>query len=177
MGLEYDFVKVLDFGLVKLRRTGQDQHTLDTIDHTTGTPAYMAPEIILGETDIDRRADVYALGCVAYYLLTGELVFEADTPMKMLLRHVQDQPVPPSQRTELPVPKELDDLVLACLAKDPNERPQDAQQLFQMACGCAAGSWSQHEARLWWESHLPELSGPLVLLDTEQNSPSEVVLG
>ena len=68
----------------------------------------MAPEIILGETDVDRRADVYALGCVAYFLLTGQLVFEADTPMKMLMQHVQARPVPPSQRTELPMPPELD---------------------------------------------------------------------
>ena len=75
----------------------------------------MAPEIILGEVGRRQRADVYALGCVAYYLLTGQLVFEADTPMKMLLQHVQTQPVPPSQRTELPIPRELDELVLACL--------------------------------------------------------------
>ena len=123
MGLEYDFVKVLDFGLVKFNDRGSLQQTLMTLDHkTTGTPAYMAPEIILGEAEVDRRADVYALGCVAYYLLTGQLVFEADTPMKMLLQHVQAQPVPPSQRTELPIPRELDELVLACLAEG-SERP------------------------------------------------------
>ncbi len=103
---------------------------------TTGTPAYMAPEIILGETNVDRRADVYALGCVAYYLLTGQLVFEADTPMKMLLQHVQAEPVPPSQRTELPIPREIDELVLACLQKDPTKRPQNAEVLLEMACGC-----------------------------------------
>jgi serine/threonine-protein kinase len=177
MGLEYDFVKVLDFGLVKVRRPGAQHVTLQTIDHTTGTPAYMAPEIILGEADVDRRADVYALGCVAYYLLTGQLVFEADTPMKMLLRHVQDAPVPPSQRTELPVPKDLDELILACLQKDPAKRPQDAQELFQMACGCAtATSWSQQHARQWWESHLPEFSGPLAL-DVDEKSPSEALVG
>ena len=138
MGLEYDFVKVLDFGLVKFkdRELGQ-QTTMMTLDHrTTGTPAYMAPEIILGEADVDRRADVYALGCVMYYLLTGQLVFEADTPMKMLMQHVQATPVPPSQRTELPIPQELDDLVLACLQKDPNLRPQHAQDLFRMAHTC-----------------------------------------
>ncbi|MGE4056158.1 MAG: serine/threonine-protein kinase, partial [Vicinamibacterales bacterium] len=94
MGLEYDFVKVLDFGLVKLKDRAAVQQTLVTMDHkTTGTPAYMAPEIVLGETTVDRRADVYALGCVAYYLLTGQLVFEGDTPMKMLMQHVQSTPV------------------------------------------------------------------------------------
>ena len=130
MGLEYDFVKVLDFGLVKLnsQAAGERIQTLMTADQrTTGTPAYMAPEIILGEATVDRRADVYALGCVAYYALTGQLVFEADTPMKMLLQHVQAEPIPPSQRTELPIPREIDELVLACLQKDPNKRPQSAE--------------------------------------------------
>ena len=100
MGLDYDFVKVLDFGLVKFNdarsRTGETQ-TLMTAAHTTiGTPAYMAPEIILGQSDVDRRADVYALGCVAYFVLTGQLVFEGSTPMQTLVDHVHATPVPPS---------------------------------------------------------------------------------
>ena len=102
----------------------------------------MAPEIILGQSDVDRRADVYALGCVAYYLLTGQLVFEADTPMKMFLQHVQTPPTPPSQRTELPIPRELDELVLACLEKDPNQRPQDAERLLRAGLPAAAPATS-----------------------------------
>ncbi len=177
MGLEYDFVKVLDFGLVKVRQPGtQVQETLQTVDHTTGTPAFMAPEIILGEADVDRRADVYALGCVAYYLLTGQLVFEVDTPMKTLLRHVQEKPMPPSMRTELQVPKELDDLVMACLEKDPDDRPQDAQALFQMACSCMCETWNGERARSWWETHLPELTGPLTL-GASDPAPREVPVG
>ncbi len=165
MGLEYDFIKVLDFGLVKVRHRGGAQQTLATFEHgTTGTPAYMAPEIILGESDVDRRADVYALGCVAYYLLTGQLVFQADTPMKMLLQHVQSTPLPPSQRTELPIPRELDELVLACLEKDPAKRPQDAAALFRRATECrSCNTWNHETARSWWEMHLPELTGPLTL--------------
>jgi serine/threonine-protein kinase len=164
MGLDYDFVKVLDFGLVKFRNADASQ-TLISGDHpTSGTPAYMAPEIILGAADVDRRADVYALGCVAYYLLTGHLVFEGDTPMKVLIQHIQSVPVPPSQRTELPIPRELDDLVLACLEKDPNKRPQDAAKLYQMACGCnACDRWTSDVAIAWWEQHLPEFTGPLTL--------------
>src|SRR5437879_4337405 len=118
MGLEYDFVKVLDFGLVKFADPTSLQQSMMTVEHTTtGTPAYMAPELILGERNVDCRADVYALGCVAYYLLTGQLVFEADTPMKMFLHHVQTMPVPPSQRVEVRIPPELDEMVMACLEK------------------------------------------------------------
>jgi serine/threonine-protein kinase len=166
MGLEYDFVKVLDFGLVKVSsQPSETMQSLVTADQrTTGTPAYMAPEIILGETTVDRRADVYALGCVAYFLLTGQLVFEADTPMKMLLQHVQAEPIPPSQRTELPIPPELDELVLACLQKDPDKRPQNAEVVFKMACGCkTCDRWNSDLAQTWWEKHLPEFTGPLSL--------------
>ena len=167
MGLEYDFVKVLDFGLVKVRQKAAAQPLTATIQHTTGTPAYMAPEIILGESNIDRRADVYALGCVAYYLLTGHLVFEADTPMKMLMQHVQAEPIPPSQVSELQIPRELDELVLACLNKDPRKRPQNAEELFAMAWQCTTcEGWTQKTARGWWETHLPELSGPQTILET-----------
>lgn len=169
MGLEYDFVKVLDFGLVKVQHRGMAADTLLTLDHTTtGTPAYMAPEIIVGEADVDRRADVYAVGCVAYYLLTGQLVFEADTPMKMLMQHVHARPVPPSERTELRIPRELDELVLACLEKDPNKRPQNAEELFRMAQECnTCETWNQRTASAWWQTHLPELTGPLTLTEPE----------
>src|SRR5262245_21171182 len=166
MGLEYDFVKVLDFGLVKFRNRDVTSTLMTAEQPTTGTPAYMAPEVILGAADVDRRADVYALGCVAYFLLTGQLVFEADTPMKMLMQHVQARPVPPSQRTELPIPPELDAIVLACLEKDPNKRPQDAEELLRIVRGCRKSEgWTQASARAWWEQHLPELTGPLTIGD------------
>ena len=178
MGLEYDFVKVLDFGLVKVRDRAAAGETLLTMDHTTtGTPAYMAPEIIMGEADVDSRADVYALGCVAYYLLTGTLVFEAETSMKMLLQHAHAKPVPPSQRTELPIPRELDELVLACLEKDPNDRPQSAEELFRMAVGChACEGWSQASARAWWKTHLPDLTGPLTVSELDTSHAERAVV-
>jgi serine/threonine-protein kinase len=172
MGLDYDFAKVLDFGLVKVKHRPAGD-TLSTIEHTaTGTPAYMAPETILGDADVDRRADVYALGCVAYYLLTGELVFEADTSMKMLMHHLNTAPVPPSQRTELPIPRELDELVLACLQKDPSRRPQNAGELFRMAYNCrACEGWDADAAEAWWKVHLPELTGPLTVTTAERETP------
>jgi serine/threonine-protein kinase len=172
MGLEYDFIKVLDFGLVKVNAKRSMQQTLMTGEQaTTGTPAFMAPEIILGEADVDRRADVYALGCVAYYLLTGQLVFEADTPMKMFLQHVQTPPIPPSQRTELRIPRELDELVLACLEKDPNKRPQNAEQVLQMAHACrTCDTWDSAAAKSWWETHLVDLTGPLTLAESRSDA-------
>jgi serine/threonine-protein kinase len=121
---------------------------------------------------------VYALGCVAYFLLTGQLVFEADTPMKMLLQHLQATPVPPSTRTELPVPPELDALVMSCLEKDPAKRPQDAEHLYRAACSCNEyGSWNSDAARVWWEQNLASLTGPLSLSEPpiEQTDKSVAV--
>ena len=176
MGLEYDFAKVLDFGLVKVKQS-RNTDTLSTIEHTTtGTPAYMAPETILGEVEVDRRADVYALGCVAYFLLTGQLVFEADTSMKVLMHHLNTPPVPPSQRTELPIPRELDELVLACLQKDPARRPQNAGELFRMAYNChACDGWNAEAAEAWWQVHLPELTGPLAIATAERKTAAGVM--
>lgn len=164
MGLDYDFIKVLDFGLVTFAPPG-GQSVLMTADRmTTGTPAYMAPEVILGATEIDNRADVYSLGCVAYWLLTGQLVFEAESTMQMLMHHVQTPPVPPSKRTELSIPREVEDLVMACLEKNADRRPQRADELWQMTMHCTCGdSWNQDSARRWWETHLPQLTQPLIL--------------
>ena len=174
MGLEYDFVKVLDFGLVTFDDARSTGTTLGTAPHTTtGTPAFMAPEIIL-EGAVDQRADVYALGCVAYFLLTGQLVFEAETPMKMFLQHLHTRPIPPSQRTELSVPRGVDALVLACLEKDPAKRPQDAAALLRLIEECQTRDvWNEEAARQWWEQHLPELTRPLTVVDAPEPEAAE----
>jgi hypothetical protein len=164
MGLEYDFVKVLDFGLVRFstRRTGVT--LIPSTPVTSGTPAYMAPEAILGDARVDARADVYSIGCMAYWMLTGQLVFTADSPMKMLMAHVEQTPPPPSHRTELPIPSELEEIVLACLAKDPDRRPHTAQVLWQSLLGCKGReSWTPDTAQRWWEGHLPDLISPQLL--------------
>jgi len=95
------------------------------------------------------------MGCVAYYLLTGQLVFEASTALQMILKHVHDQPVPPSQRTELPVPGALDQVVLSCLAKAPGDRPQSAAQLARSLDVIEVEPWSEEKAMQWWRIHQP----------------------
>jgi len=101
--------------------------------------------------------------------LTGQLVFEADTPMQMLMQHLRAEPVPPSQRTEMPIPRPLEELVMACLQKDPTRRPQDARELFRLACECrGCEGWTQDRARQWWEMHMRELTGPLVVADAPE---------
>jgi eukaryotic-like serine/threonine-protein kinase len=162
MGLDYDFVKVLDFGLVKFDAQREIEHTVMGAGHATaGTPAFMAPELIAGG-DVDARADVYSLGCVAYYLLTGQMVFEADSAMKMFVQHLQETPVPPSQRTELTIPSDLDALVMACLSKDPFNRPRNAEEVSRLLESPRRPvRWNNESARDWWQHHLPELTGPL----------------
>jgi serine/threonine-protein kinase len=107
---------------------------------------------------VDGRADIYATGCVAYWLLTGQFVFTADTSMGLLMQHVQARPAPPSTRTDQPVPAALDRLVLSCLAKDPADRPQSARELSgQLGEIEAAGKWTQDRARTWWATHSTRL--------------------
>lgn len=160
MGLDYDFVKVLDFGLVS-GADARDARAMMTSTHVaTGTPAYMAPEVIL-EGAVDARADIYALGCVAYYLLTGTLVFDAGTPMKMFMEHVHTAPVSPALRSELPIPSELDRLVLDCLAKDPAGRPSSVDQVVSRLDRVPlARPWTNAAARHWWDRHLVDLAAP-----------------
>ena len=163
MGLEFDFVKVLDFGLVQTRRPDASTavtETSITAEKLIGTPAYMAPEIILGRDDVDRRADVYAVGCVAFYLLTGTRVFQDGNQMQMLVDHVHAEAVPPSSRLGAPLPREVDSFVLDCLRKNPNDRPQDAAELLdRITAYNLAGRWSNTQARAWWQARLPALAG------------------
>src|SRR5712671_899255 len=151
VGLHQDFVKVLDFGLVKEVSSVTPESSMATIpgQMALGTPAYMAPEMALGEL-VDGRADIYALGCVAYYLLTGQLVFEAEKVFQMIAKHLQTPPVPPSQRTDQPLSPELEDLILKCLAKDARHRTQSARELGDALTRVATDGWGEEEARHWW---------------------------
>jgi hypothetical protein len=157
-GEEFDFVKVLDFGIVKGSHQAADvepaaAHTRENTVH--GTPAFIAPEQAMG-AEVDGRADIYATGCVAYWLLTGQYVFTADTPMGLLLKHAHTVATPPSARTHLPIPAALDQLVLSCLAKEPAKRPQSARELSsRLAEVEGTHEWTQDRARDWWAMHRP----------------------
>ena len=166
-GLDHDFVKVLDFGLVKRSDAPAAERTQITGEGiASGTPAFMPPEMATGEKQIDARADVYALGCVAYWLLTGKLVFEGDTPMKILLGHIRDVPVRPSARMEMQLPEELELVILECLEKNPDRRPADARYLEARLAACAGllPPWNSERAEDWWAKHMPAAKPPATLL-------------
>lgn len=161
-GRTYDFIKVLDFGLVKdtgMRSKESAELTMQGL--VSGTPAFMAPEMATGASAIDARADIYALGCVGYWLLTGELVFPAPTPLAMLLQHARERPTPPSERIELDIPPAFDQLILQCLEKNPQDRPASARELARRLADvereCEA--WTHERAERWWRAHLPHLAG------------------
>ena len=161
-GGEYDFVKVLDFGIAKVTQgemeTGVIELTRDNV--VRGTPSYIAPEQALGASKIDARADIYSLGCVAYFLLTGEPVFSGETPLAIAVHHVQTRPAPPSSKSELAIPGALDQLILDCLAKDPADRPQSAKDLARrLAAIGGVEPWTEERARAWWEMNRPETEG------------------
>ena len=152
---EPDFAKVLDFGLVALRATGGDGK-LTAEASVPCTPAYAAPEVARGEPRFDHRVDIYATGCVLYWLLTGQLVFEASSPMALLVAHASAPPPRPGTRTELPIPPELEQLVMECLEKDPARRPQSAEELAQrLAEVPLAVPWNREHAAAWWLRHAP----------------------
>jgi hypothetical protein len=154
LGPDDDFVKVLDFGLVKHVETAPAGTMLTVEGLTAGTPGYMAPEIALGHAGVDGRSDIYSLGCVAYYLLTGQPVFSGETPVATVLAHVQQPPLPASARSEFAVPPALDALILECLAKDPSARPATATLLGQrLAATIPADAWTPDAAHAWWELH------------------------
>ena len=120
-GRDHDFVKVLDFGLV-VTKTHPEGATRVTGDmHVVGTPGYMAPELALG-AEPDARADLYSLGCVGYWLVTGQTVFEDGPSLQVVTSHIHTPPSPPSERAPQKIPKELDEVLLWCLEKDPTQR-------------------------------------------------------
>jgi serine/threonine-protein kinase len=146
----YDVAKLLDFGLVKPLAEHQDtQLTQDGA--ITGSPLFMSPEQALESESPDARSDIYSLGAVAYYLLTGQPPFDGDRALKILFAHAQQEPRHPSHINS-DVPPDLEQVVLRCLAKKPGDRYENAHNLKQALLDCeAAGRWGDAEAAAWWQ--------------------------
>ncbi len=151
-GRDVDFVKVLDFGLVTLQPDRPMPDTTDlTLDNVIqGTPTYMPPEMITAPDSVGPAADLYALGCVGYWLLTGTLVFGASDTVRQLADHLHTPP-PPMSDHGVDVPAELESIVMACLAKQPEARPASAAALADMLRACPLPTtWTTQDARAWW---------------------------
>jgi serine/threonine-protein kinase len=158
-GRRCDFLKVLDFGLVEVvgsrHEVGPSRKRI-----ICGTPQYMAPEQITGERVADRRCDLYALGGVAYSLLTGRPPFGGRTATEVMNAQVRDPVVPPS-RHRADIPPDLEDVVLHCLAKDPDGRFQSAEELDMVLSACASvNEWNARKAADWWAEFEPRSANP-----------------
>jgi hypothetical protein len=159
-GVQYDFIKVLDFGLAKV---AQKHEGITMSGSASGTPAFMAPEAALGEP-VDARTDLYALGAVGYWLLTARLVFEAETPYATVIDHIRKAPVPPSKRTEIQIPEALERVIMMCLEKDPADRPASARELARMLRDVPlVAPWDEARAEHWWQLHEPQALGRMTV--------------
>jgi serine/threonine-protein kinase len=151
-----DFVKVLDFGLVKRISDANDSETSDVFA-IQGTPQYLSPEGVNAPQEVDARSDLYALGAVGYSLLTGRPVFDADTVFDICMQHVQATPAPMSEARGEPVPKKLEQLILSCLAKNKDDRPQSAQALADALDQLDLPPWTRADAERWWQRYGPQV--------------------
>ncbi|WZO98606.1 serine/threonine-protein kinase [Isosphaeraceae bacterium EP7] len=166
-GGESDVAKILDFGLVKRTRENGEDPELTADQSVSGTPTYMAPEQALGRHDLDSRLDIYALGAVAYFALTGRPPFTGSNAMAIMIAHARDPVVPPS-RYVAGIPADLEQVILTCLAKDRGDRYPNVKALGAAlaACTCAA-DWSLDRADLWWQDQGPPIAHPHHLPETQ----------
>jgi hypothetical protein len=148
-----DFVKVLDFGLAKELR-GPDAEGLTQTGEMLGTPRYIAPESVGDKETVDRRTDIYLLGAVAYWMLTGKAPFEDASGVDVIVKHMTEKPRKPSEVTELPIPPELEAIVLRCLEKKKEDRFQNVVELAAALRKVPLReTWDQEKAREWWKLH------------------------
>jgi serine/threonine-protein kinase len=161
-----DFVKVVDFGLVKELAKNDGVTAEGTI---SGTPAYMAPEALTHPDAVGPASDVYAVGALAYFLVTGKLVFESDTVVGMCAHHLNTAPAAPSTRTAKTIPAELDALILRCLAKKPEGRPASAHAVASALARIPQNGWSAADATAFWDDakkHTPDTPRGVGVADT-----------
>ncbi|HET9959681.1 MAG TPA: serine/threonine-protein kinase [Polyangiaceae bacterium] len=143
-----DFVKVLDFGLVR-QLNGDGDSTRSSVNAVVGSPMYLSPEAIITPARLDARADIYGLGCLAYYLATGEPPFQGRGVVELCAHHLHSPPVPPSSRAD--VPADLERVILACLAKKPENRPDSVRAVAHALRECRdARGWDELAAEQWW---------------------------
>ncbi len=168
----FDVAKLLDFGLVKERTSGPGHDTQSGGGSFSGTPLYMSPEQAAAYEDVDGRADIYSLGAVAYYLLTGSPPFSGTSVMQLLAAHAMHQVAPLSSQVA-DVPADLERVVLRCLEKKPDDRFPDAASLAKAlgACQCAA-DWTADAAAQWWDQHGREVQPP----PPRETKPIEVTI-
>ncbi|MCG8467828.1 MAG: protein kinase [Gemmatimonadetes bacterium] len=153
----YDFVKVLDFGLARKVRHSEETGLTKT-GVVLGTPRYIAPESLYGARQADARSDLYNLGGVAYWMLTGKPLFPGASSVDLIIDHVKTIPEPPSAVAEQEVPEELDRLIMKLLEKEPEDRYQSAEEVLKALQAIRLpASWSQERAREWWDVHAPEM--------------------
>ncbi len=169
-GPEHDYVKVLDFGLVQIHQPTSPTLEAFTETDLAGTPGYVAPEVILGKTVPDHRTDIYAVGAVAFWLVTGRSVFPGTSPMEVLANHVSSEPPLASAVARQPIPPELDTTISTCLAKHPDDRPGTVEELAEMLRGTGlAEKWNNRRAAEWWRGHGAEAGEDLSRGTTEVN--------
>jgi serine/threonine-protein kinase len=169
----YDVAKLLDFGLVQETTLNKDGERLTQHGTIIGSPPFMSPEQAAGKSKLDARSDIYSLGAVAYFLLTGQPPFVRETAMMMLMAHAYDAVVP-LEKVRVDVPADLQAVVLRCLEKDPARRFPDAHSLEQALAACAAAEqWTEEQAALWWREH----SNPSPTeLDLHTDVPTQVAV-
>jgi serine/threonine protein kinase len=166
-----DVVKVLDFGLVK--DLGSPDETRKNV--IAGTPAYLSPEAIEDPDAVGPASDLYALGAVGYFLITGEQLFDKKTLAALCAAHLNERPVAPSQRLGSSVPEVLEELVMKCLEKVPAQRPENAQELrHQLELADLDNRWVEDEARAWWTKH--EASEPVSVANDASATPPSVTV-
>ncbi len=150
-GMDLDFVKLLDFGLAKAIQREGTEGALTREGIVLGTAAYIAPESLKGSALVDHRADLYALGAIAFWLVTGRLVFDLDKSMAMVRAHLSQIPPLASTCSPFAIPRELDDLIAWCLQKEPGQRPQSAADLSASLLAVPlTEAWSKNDAERWW---------------------------
>lgn len=168
-GGEREQVKLLDFGLVKELKDegGIDLTHADTV---SGTPQYMSPEMIRAPGSVDSRSDLYAVGAVAYYVLTGQQVFEGENLIEVCSHHLHSAPAPMSSRAPQAIPEELEQLVMSCLAKDPLDRPTSALDFLRaLEVVPREDDWTSDAALQWWTQH-----GSDVANEVDATGPTEI---